>query len=391
MTGAHRYGMLSPADEALKGSVRRYATTWTAPVLKAWKRQGLAGRVLWALLLPWSAPYRFVVGLRNLLYDLRLLRGRRLPLPVVSVGNLTVGGTGKTPTGLWLAQNLRRRGLEAAILTRGYGGRRMAGRPGTISAEAARAWRSEPGDALLDYGDEAVMLSVLYGQTVGVGADRYQAGVELSRGAGGTQLFVVDDGFQHRGLARDLDLLLLGTDTSGSMLPAGPFREPVRALRRADILLVTGAHDRWRAVLEGRFDDSRVFFAAVEPRGLLGRTEDGLREFPLGDLTGIRVLAVSGVAKPERFYDMVRQCEATIVETLEFPDHHPYTERDWREINRTRTQVDRIVTTEKDYVKLARFPFSTGKLLALKVSLTVDRPEALLDRITEAVHRAASS
>ena len=155
--------------------------------------------------------------------------------------------------------------------------------------------------------------------------------------------------------------------------------------------MVTGAHDRWRGILQGRFDSSKIFFASLEPRALLGRTDQGPKELSLGDLGGTRVLAVSAVAKPKRFYDMLRECEAIIVETLEFPDHHPYSERDWREINRTRNQVDRIVTTEKDYVKLARFPFASGRLLALRVEMSIDRPEALLDRITEMVHGAASA
>ena len=369
------------------------AGTWSALVRNASNRRGVGGRVVWLLLWPWSIAFRMVVGVRSFLYRVGCLNTRRLPLPVVSVGNLTVGGTGKTPTGLWLAQNLRRRGLKAAILTRGYGGRRSENpdtRPATIDPEIARAWLDEPQGDLLDYGDEPVMLSAIYGQTVVVGADRFRAGMELTREPGDTDLFLLDDGFQHRKLARDLDLVLLGADCSGSMLPAGPFREPIRALRRADIVVVTGAHQRWRTMLQGRFDESRIFFASLSPRGLLGRTEDGLKELPLGELAGSRVLAVCAVAMPERFYDAIRECEATIIETLEFPDHHSYSEGDWREINRNRNQVDMIVTTEKDYVKLARFPFSAGKLMALRVEMAVDRAEELLDRVTDAVKRAAS-
>ncbi len=363
------------------------AGTGTALVMDAWKRRGVAGRALWALLLPWSAAFGAAVGARNLLYDLRWLRTRRLPLPVVSVGNLTVGGTGKTPAALWLAQSLRRRGLNAAVLSRGYGGGRAAGRPATVKAEDDRAWLDEPAGELLESGDEPVLLSALYGLTVGVGADRYRAGMELSRESPDAHLFLLDDGFQHRRLERDLDIVLLGADCAGSMLPAGPFREPLRSLRRADVLVITGAHDRWRSILRDRFDASRTFFAAIEPRALLSRAGHGLKEFPLADLAGVRVLAVSGVAKPERFYDMIRECEATVVETLEYPDHHSYSDRDWREINRNRNRVDRIVTTEKDYVKLARFPFSAGRLAALKVEMSVDRPEELLDRVAEVVER----
>ncbi len=362
----------------------------TSLALEAWNRRGVAGWLLWVLLLPWSAVFRVVAGIRNWLYDSGLRTPRKLGVPVVSVGNITVGGTGKTPTGLWLAQKLQLRGLDATILTRGYGGRPSHTRPATIDPDIARAWLDERHGNLLDYGDEPVMLSALYGQTVVVGADRFRAGMESTREKNRTDLFLLDDGFQHRKLARDLDVVLLGADSGGSMLPAGPYREPIRALRRADILIVTGAHDRWRMILRGRFDESRIFFASLAPRGLLGRTEGGMSVLPLGKLAGSKVLAVCAVAMPERFYEAVRECEGIIVETLEFPDHHSYSEADWREINRNRNQVDMIVTTEKDYVKLARFPFSAGKLLALRVEMSVDRPEALLERVAAVVQKAGS-
>ncbi len=361
---------------------------WTRLARLAWSRRGIGGWFLWGLLWPWSVSFRLLIELRNFLYDIRCLNTRKLALPVVSVGNLTVGGTGKTPTSLWLAQNLRRRGLEAAILTRGYGGPSAGRRPARIDPETARGWLREPGGGPLDYGDEPVMLSALYGQAVGVGGDRHRVAMKFSRKPGDFHLFLLDDGFQHRRVARDLDLLLLGSDCGGSVLPAGPFREPLHGLRRADILVVTGAHDRWRTLLRGRCDGARVFYASLEPRAVLTRTDDGLTELTLGTLAGARVLAVSAVANPGSFYAMVRDCEATIVDTLEFADHHRYSEKDWREINRHRNGVDRIVTTEKDFVKLARFPFLSGRLLALRVQMSIDRPETLLNRITEVVERA---
>lgn len=309
-----------------------------------------------------------------------MLRARELPLPVVSVGNLTVGGTGKTPTVLWLCQALRRRGLKTTILTRGYGG---GGTAAVIDPEdAARRLDEDPG-TLLVYGDEPAMMSALYGQRVGVGADRHRIGLELCGEPPNADLFVLDDGFQHRRLRRDLDIVLVGSDGEGSLLPAGPFREPLQALRRAHVVLVTGAHDRWRVRLERRFDPSRVFFGNRRPCALLARTESGHRELTLGALAGARVLVVAAVADPASFYAMLRECEAIIVDTLEYPDHHAYSEGDWREINRR--PAEKIVTTEKDYVKLARFPFSTGRLLALRMEMIVDRPEELLDHVVAAV------
>ena len=361
---------------------------WMRLARNAWDRHGVAGVTLWTLLWPWSVAFRLVIRIRNALFNARWLRTRKLELPVVSVGNLTVGGTGKTPTTLWLARNLQRRGLRAAILIRGYGAPRTEDRPVRLDPDTARGWLEGPGSRPLEHGDEAVMMSALYDQTVGVGADRYRVGVELERDAGNLQLFLMDDGFQHRRLERDLDLLLLGSDHGGSVLPAGPFREPLRGLERADILMVTGAHDRWRELLRGRWDDARVFYAFLEPRAVMARTEGRVSETTLGTLAGTGVLAVSAVANPGPFYEMVRDCGATIVDTLEYPDHHGYSEKDWREINRHRNGVEKIVTTEKDFVKLVRFPFPGGKLLALRVEMSIDRPEALLDRITQAVERA---
>ena len=353
-------------------------------VLDIWQGRGVAACILWLLLWPWSLVYRTVIGLRNLLYKIGLLRSRKLSLPVVSVGNLTVGGTGKTPTVLWLSQALRSRGLKTMILTRGYGG---AGAAAVIDPEDAGRRLDEAAGTLLVYGDEAAMMSALYGQRVGVGADRYRVGLELGRDPRNADLFVLDDGFQHRRLERDLDIVLVGSGCEGSLLPAGQFREPVRALRRAHVVLVTGAHDRWRNRLERRFDSSRVFFGNRRPRAVLVRTDSGHRELTLGVLAGARVLAVAAIADPAPFYAMLRECEAIIVDTLEYPDHHAYSEGDWREINRH--PAEKIVTTEKDYVKLARFPFSTGRLLALRMEMSVDRPEELLDYVVAAVRPAA--
>jgi len=344
----------------------------------------VAARILWPLLWPWSLVYRIVIGLRNFLYEIRVLRSRKLPLPVVSVGNLTVGGTGKTPTVLWLSHALRERGLKTMILTRGYGG---TGAAAVIDPEDAERRLDEAAGTLLAYGDEPAMMSALYGQRVAVGADRYRVGLELSRDPRNADLFVLDDGFQHRRLGRDLDIVLVDSGCEGSLLPAGPLREPVRALRRADIVLVTGAHEHWRSRLERRFDSSRVFFVDRRPRAVLVRTESGHQERTLAALAGARVLAVAAIADPAPFYAMLRECEAIIVDTLEYPDHHAYSEGDWREINRH--PAEKIVTTEKDYVKLARFPFSTGRLLALRMEMSVDRPEALLEYVLAAVRPAA--
>lgn len=354
---------------------------WTHLARRAWSRRGATGLILWIILWPWSVGFRLVIEIRNALYNVGLLNTRQASLPVLSVGNLTVGGTGKTPTCLWLARNLQRQRNTVAILTRGYGGSPRKDRPVRIDPDIARGWLELPRGEPLEYGDEPVMMSALYGHTVGVGADRYRAALELSQEIENLQLLILDDGFQHRRVNRDLDLLLLGSEVEGSMLPAGPFREPLRELRRADILMVTAAHERWRAYLKGRYDNGRIFYGSLKPRAVLVRTEGRLTELTLGSLAGARVLAVSAIANADSFYSMLRESDATIVDTLEFPDHHRYSVKDWREINRHRSGIEKVVTTEKDFVKLLQFPFPGGKLLALRVEMSIDQPQALLERI----------
>ena len=337
--------------------------------------------ILWAILWPWSVGFRLVIEIRNALYNVGLLNIRQTSLPVLSVGNLTVGGTGKTPTCLWLAQNLQRQRHAVAILTRGYGGTSRKDLSVRIDPDVARGWLELPRGTPLDYGDEPVMMSALYGHIVGVGVDRYRTALEVSQEFNNLEIFILDDGFQHRRVKRDLDLLLLGSEVGGSMLPAGPLREPLRELRRADILMVTAAHDRWRAYLKDRFDNRKIFYGSLKPRAVLTRMEGGLTELTLGSLAGTRVLAVSAIANSDSFYRMIRESDATIVDTLEFPDHHRYSVKDWREINRYRNGIEKIVTTEKDFVKLLQFPFPGGKLLALQVEMSIDQPQALLEQV----------
>src|SRR5262245_50782159 len=196
-----------------------------------WERNGLGSKLLWLALLPLSLVYGLGTEIRNLLFRWGCLRSIALPRPVVSVGNLTVGGTGKTPTCLWLAQELRNRGLRVGILSRGY--RRHERKPVLLQASDKNLPAAKENSDALAAGDEPLMMARLYGQTVGVGKNRVEAASQLLRSVD-VDVFIMDDGFQHRRVKRDVDLLLLGENASGWVLPAGPFREPRQNLRRAD-------------------------------------------------------------------------------------------------------------------------------------------------------------
>ncbi len=347
---------------------------------KVWAREGVSGCIQWAAAAPLSLVYGVGVRARNLGYRFGWMKVRRLPRPVVSVGNLSVGGTGKTPTTIWLARALRSRGLKVAILSRGYKG---DAKDVVVLSPAAEFSPSTGDEQDLLAGDEAVMMARLFGQRVGVGKNRYDAGERILRD-NDVDVFLLDDGFQHRALARDIDLVLLGADSNGWMLPAGAFREPRGALKRADYCLVTGARERWAKILRKRPSET-VFYGALEPRALLAFEAGRLKEFPLTLLDRSKALVVSAIADPAPLYRMIHDWEAEIVDTIEFPDHHNYSARDWQRITRASHSADMVVTTEKDLVKLTRFPFAREKLMALRVEMAVENGAALVAAIEKVV------
>ncbi len=348
---------------------------------EVWERKGFRGKILSALLLPASLLYAGVVQLRNGLFRIGCLKSSRLPRPVISVGNLTVGGTGKTPTCLWLAGELQQRGFRVGVLSRGY--RRQENKARVLLPAGEKFTAAEQDEEVLKSGDEPLMMARLYGQIVGVSKNRGDAAAELLRSAE-VDVFVLDDGFQHRRVKRDVDLVLLGSDTSGRVLPAGPFREPRKNLRRADFLLATAGHGAWKELIPKRLG-AVTYSANLSPVSLIGFGSRGLKEYPLTLLYRSKILTVTGVARPNGLYRLLHEWEGEIVRTLEFPDHHCYTTADWQEINRMARLMDLIITTEKDILKLNRFPFAKDKLLALRVAMTVEGGEALVDAIVEKI------
>jgi tetraacyldisaccharide 4'-kinase len=341
---------------------------------RVWEGRGIGHYALRLSLLPLSFLYGLGVRIRNLFYSAGWLGAESLPRAVVCVGNLTVGGTGKTPTAIWLAAELKKLGYRVAVLSRGY---KRAGKQFVVLQPAPDP--SPPAGDHPEYtaaGDEPVMMARLFGLRVGVGENRFEVGNKMLREED-ADVFILDDGFQHRRLKRDIDLLLLGADWSGRLLPAGPFREPRRSLRRANLYLVTGARDKWENLLARRPKEA-VFFGALKPRVLLTMGSGRWKEYPLTMLDRSKILAVSAVADPAPFYRMIHDWDGEIVDTIEFPDHHNYSTRDWQRINRAAQNVDFILTTEKDIIKLVRFPFAKEKLMALRVEMAVENGDALI-------------
>jgi tetraacyldisaccharide 4'-kinase len=324
-------------------------------------------RPTWWLL--WAAiPYNIAVRLRAHAYNQGWLRRRRLPVPVLSIGNLTVGGTGKTPLVIDIATWLLTEGKRVAVLSRGY--RRVSRAPMVIVSDGARIHVS-PQEA----GDEPYLIAERCPQAVvAVGADRYQLGRWVLNQFP-VDCLLLDDGFQHLGLQRDVDLLLLdATDYYGldQVVPAGRLREPLEASRRATAVIFTKADTqsdidqvvrRLRSVLNPLPMTAQVVFRTEALRSVLltARQSDG----PDGQwYKGKTALLVSGIAHAASFKNMVDQLGLTILEEVVNADHHLYTNEDIVTLRRRAAErkAELVITTEKDAVKLRPFltPADTG-------------------------------
>ncbi|MEY4950609.1 MAG: hypothetical protein RL698_2820 [Pseudomonadota bacterium] len=356
----------------------------TGPAVVPWERGGFAPWMLAPLGRLWGG----VMRLRSAAYDAGVLRATRMSVPVVSIGNLSVGGTGKTPASLWLGDRLRNLGLAPAIVTRGYGGD-LGGRILRAAPSARPALAGE--GAVSQVGDEAVLLADRFPGPVVCGVDRVAA-ARHAIGEWGADVVVLDDGFQHRALGRCFDLVLVDAGAgfgNGAVLPAGPLREPLSALCRAGAIVVTKCEaipPEIATRLDRHAPGVPVCAAALEPRCLVSAHGEHTFESPLADLAGRRVVAVSGLARPTSFYEVLDRLGAKLVEALEFRDHHAYGQADWQRIGQAARRADLVVCTEKDLVKLRRFPFARGHLFAVRVDFALAAADeaALLDRIVGA-------
>jgi tetraacyldisaccharide 4'-kinase len=360
---------------------------------RLWDRE-LPGHLLpaWVGLAAAAGFYRLGVTAHHLYW--RMMK-RRSPVLTVSVGNLTVGGSGKTPFTLFLAKRLQSRGLRVGIVSRGY--RRARSKARAILVADGGRLIIPPQDA----GDEPAMMAKSFTGPIAVALRRLD-GVELLRKLGPLDAVILDDAFQHVRLNRDVDLVLVSNARgfgNGWMLPAGPMREPLRAAGRADAIIVMNSGGGPSAIRPSQMKTlaaRAILHASVRPRALVVTEQSAWREVPLG-LAGRRVLAVSGLADSSGFYAMLRELEADLVGVFEYPDHHAYTPADWQAIVNAMRDADAIVTTEKDLVKLERFPFPRDSLYALRLEVTMDAADAraldelILGRMTAAAEAADSS
>jgi len=297
------------------------------------------GGLLRLLTLPMEIGFRGASGLRNRLYDGGVLPVQRIPVPVISVGNLSVGGSGKTPLSAWLVRGLRARGETPALIVHGYGKDELI---------LHRRWNPD--------------CMVMAEQDRSFGAWK-----AARRGA---TVVVLDDGFQHRRLARDLDLVLIPshTPTRTRLLPRGPFREPLSAVSRADLVAIT-QKESGQPVL--RLEE-RLATLLNEPPLRIAFLPDCWTE-----LTGRPAaapdrdfLAICGIGDPDAFARTLREATGRDGEMLAFPDHHEYAGGDITEISR-RLRDRALVTTEKDAVKLEEFADELPATLVLHLRVEV--------------------
>ncbi|MBW1917411.1 MAG: tetraacyldisaccharide 4'-kinase [Deltaproteobacteria bacterium] len=288
---------------------------------------------------------------RRWLYDTGWLKVQRLTCGVISIGNLTVGGTGKTPLVIYLAQRLQDQGRRVAILSRGYGSTAQ----GTQVISDGEKIFCQPPQA----GDESYLLArQLHGIPVLTGASRYAAGL-VAEDRFHPELVLLDDGFQHFQLHRDLDLVLLDAAHpfgNGRLLPRGPLREPLSTLQRSVVLVLTRyreeQHREQYTKLQAAFPDTPILRAGLRPRRVLSHPAGQL--LPAQSLRGQRLLAFAGLARPWVFAASLQELGVDITEFHPFPDHYPYDIKDLERLAERSRQlgVQALVTTEKDWARL---------------------------------------
>lgn len=322
-----------------------------------WQHRGV---VAWSLF-PLSLVFAFLAGLRRRLFALGWLKSERLPVPVIVVGNIAVGGSGKTPVALWLADQLRAAGHRPGIVSRGYGGsiEGVAGVP--------------PGGDPARFGDEPVLMAAVSGCPVFVGRDRPAAGRALLAAHPDVDVLIADDGLQHYRLARDVELVVVDEATLGNRLrlPAGPLREGVERLADATLIFAHGEFSPalLRAVRPVPVFSFKLVGAAFER--VANRSEICLA----ADLCGRRIHAMAGIGRPERFFAQLESM-GLVIERRPFADHHAFTPADVAV-----PDGDVLLMTEKDAVKCSPFAPADSWVWPVRAQLAPGAAELIVEKI----------
>lgn len=304
---------------------------------------------------PLSAIFAGAVALRNSLYDRKVFKVHKLARPVVSIGNISVGGTGKTPLVIALGELLKQCGIAFDILSRGY--RRNSNAIAVVDPDGSPA----------QFGDEPLLMARKLQVPVIVGADRYQAGL-LAERQFSTKLHLLDDGFQHRRLHRDFDIVLLpATDYAGTLLPVGRLREPASALKRADALVLFDPVD-------------------LPPNNKL--VWHARRRLEISHPAG-RNIAFCGIGRPQQFFDGLKAAHAEFADKVIFTDHHHYAQNDIDHLLQIKKQAgaEGFITTEKDLINLGELASQLQTLQAAVLRMELASPEQVISEILQTLER----
>ena len=317
----------------------------------------------------WAAPlvplYGLGVAAKNLAYDRAWFAAHRLRRPVISVGSLSAGGAGKTPLVMLLAELLAREGFAMDVLSRGYG-------RGSGVVE-----KVDPAGLAARFGDEPMEMARA-GLHVFVGADRYEAGVVAEAAEPASALHLLDDGFQHRRLARDLDVVLLtDEDAHDSLLPGGNLREPLRSLRRADVVVLREDEAEELSDAIDKYSSAEVWLVR--------------RAIVLPSTLPSRMIAFCGIARPGGFFAMLREAGCELAGQVEFPDHHAYRAEDYLRLVEAvlHAGAGGLVTTAKDAVKIPQVAMEklsgVAPVIVAKLKVTLTDEDKAMQRIRRAV------
>jgi len=306
---------------------------------------------------PLTGLYGAATALRNTLFDRGVLSSQRLEQPVVSVGNLSVGGSGKTPFVIALGELLKARGIRFDVLTRGYGRKTR----GVLIVET--------GGSAPDFGDEPLLIARRLGVPVIVGESRYEAG-RVAELKFQPQLHILDDGFQHRSLARDFDIVLMTErDFGDRLLPSGRLREPLSSLRRADAIVLPRDLSAQEMVIKSSALQGKLIWQMnrqiVVPTAL------------------VAPIVFCGIARPQQFFAQVRAAGITPAAEVEFRDHHAYDSGDIERLLAMRGKLGAggFLTTEKDAVNLGSLQLDLKPFAVAALSLTLNHPTDAVDAV----------
>ena len=316
-----------------------------------WKSRNPIAWLLW----PVSLVYCVAALIHRICYSVGIRRISRFDSPIIAIGNITVGGTGKTPFTIWLVDYLLQKGFSPGVVSRGYGRK-----------DTSKSWVVQPNNDPESVGDEPYLIAMRTGVPVAVSKKRSNA-ISLLMGTTDCDIFVCDDALQHHSLAVDLKIALTDAEYrfgNGFCLPAGPLREPASRLKAADLQLVRG---------KGEANEHSMAYQFVQVVNI----KDNENRLPIECLLEQPIIAVAGIGNPDSFFDMLAEMGVEY-NSFPFADHHRFTENDFMSID---TDSTPIVMTEKDAVKCQKFAKDNWWYIALDVVVSDDFVSAISDRI----------